>query len=415
MSAWLDRAIREQLARDGVNESAAIYAVKAASTKPDFCFYEFFAGGGMARAGLGRRWACVLANDIDAIKARTYRQNWDGGAELLVGDINGLSVDDLPTPSHMAWASFPCQDLSLAGNYGGIGHRRDKIQTRSGTVWAFWRLIESLHANNQHPPLIVLENVYGVLTANGGRDFSAIGTEFSRLGYRFGAVVLDARHFVPQSRPRVFIVGARGDLHIPSGIASGGANPVWHPTRVLCAYAALDARAQEAWQWWNLPTPPSRRSDFADLIEEMPTGVEWHTVDETKKLIGMMSEINLAKLEVAKRARKRMVGAVYKRTRLSESGAKVQRAEVRFDSVAGCLRTPAGGSSRQIILVVDGEKIRSRLLSPREAARLMGLPDTYILPRNYNDAYKVAGDGVAVPAVTYLAKHVLEPILDANK
>lgn len=221
MSAWLDRAIREQLARDGVNESAAIYAVKAASTKPDFCFYEFFAGGGMARAGLGRRWACVLANDIDAIKARTYRQNWDGGAELLVGDINGLSVDDLPTPSHMAWASFPCQDLSLAGNYGGIGHRRDKIQTRSGTVWAFWRLIESLHANNQHPPLIVLENVYGVLTANGGRDFSAIGTEFSRLGYRFGAVVLDARHFVPQSRPRVFIVGARGDLHIPSGIASG--------------------------------------------------------------------------------------------------------------------------------------------------------------------------------------------------
>jgi DNA (cytosine-5)-methyltransferase 1 len=105
-----------------------------------------------------------------------------------------------------------------------------------------------------------------------------------------------------------------------------------------------------------------------------------------------------------------MVGGVYKRTRFHH-GIKVQRAEVRFDNIAGCLRTPAGGSSRQLILVVEGEKIRSRLISSRETARLMGLPDSYKLPDGYNEAYHLTGDGVAVPVVRHLAKHLFEPII----
>ena len=117
----------------------------------------------------------------------------------------------------------------------------------------------------------------------------------------------------------------------------------------------------------------------------------------------MMSPVNLAKVEVAKRAGRRMVGGVYKRTRLNEVGVKVQRAEVRFDDVAGCLRTPAGGSSRQVILVVEGRRVRSRLISSRETARLMGLPETYVLPKNYNEAYHLTGDGVVVPVVRHLA------------
>ena len=107
----------------------------------------------------------------------------------------------------------------------------------------------------------------------------------------------------------------------------------------------------------------------------------------------------------------RLVGAIYKRTRFDEAGRKVQRAEIRFDDVAGCLRTPAGGSSRQTIMLIEGKKVRSRLLSPREAARLMGLPEEYVLPNNYNEAYHLAGDGVAVPVVSFLAAHIFEPIL----
>ena len=81
--------------------------------------------------------------------------------------------------------------------------------------------------------------------------------------------------------------------------------------------------------------------------------------------------------------------------------------------MSGCLRTPAGGSSRQVILVVDGPCVKARLISGRETARLMGLPDTYELPKNYNEAYHLTGDGVVVPVVRHLAEHIFEPVLDS--
>ena len=124
----------------------------------------------------------------------------------------------------------------------------------------------------------------------------------------------------------------------------------------------------------------------------------------------MMSEGNRQKVEAASRSARRSVGTIYRRTRPDEYGVKHQRAEIRFDGIAGCLRTPGGGSSRQTILVVEGEKVRSRLLSAREAARLMGLPDTYKMPKRYNEAYHLAGDGVCVDVVRFLAKSLLGPL-----
>jgi DNA (cytosine-5)-methyltransferase 1 len=177
------------------------------------------------------------------------------------------------------------------------------------------------------------------------------------------------------------------------------------------ALDSVSAKVRKNWIWWSLPEPASRNTTFADLIEDNPSGVEWHTPAETRRLLAMMSDVNRAKLDVAKDAKRKLVGAIYKRTRFDETGRKVQRAEIRFDDVAGCLRTPAGGSSRQTIMIVEGKKVRSRLLSPREAARLMGLPEEYVLPNNYNEAYHVAGDGVAVPVVRFLAHHIFEPIL----
>lgn len=373
---------------------------------PDF--YEFFSGGGMARAGLGNDWRCLFANDIDEMKAAAYRANW-GGAHLLVKDVNTVIPTELPEQADLAWASFPCQDLSLAGAYEGIGQRQSKKQTRSGTFWPFWDLMRSLVRQGRGPRLIVLENVYGVLTSKNGKDFAAIAAAFSGSDYRFGAMVIDARWFLPQSRPRVFVVGVRSDLFVPADLTLGGPDPKWHRPALTDALALLSNEARRRWIWWRLPMPPARVSRFIDVVEDEPVGVAWHTPDETQYLLSLMNPLHRAKVERAKRSGGRMVGGVYKRTR---EGA--QRAEVRFDDIAGCLRTPAGGSSRQQILLVEGEDIRSRLLSPREAARLMGLPDNYILPRNYNDAYHVAGDGVAVPVVRHLAAHILEPILAAN-
>jgi DNA (cytosine-5)-methyltransferase 1 len=160
-----------------------------------------------------------------------------------------------------------------------------------------------------------------------------------------------------------------------------------------------------------MAAPPARNIGLSNLIEDEPSGVAWRSEPETRRLLSLMSDVNLLKLEKAKSTGRRIVGCVYRRTRFDADGAKVQRAEARFDDIAGCLRTPAGGSSRQLLLIVEGESVKSRLISARETARLMGLPDEYRLPENYNEAYHLTGDGVVVPVVQHIAEHLLEPIL----
>lgn len=370
---------------------------------PAFSFYEFFAGGGMARAGLGDGWECVFANDFDRRKGLTYQNNW-GPDALLVDDIRRVGPGDLPGKADLMWGSFPCQDLSLAG--GGAGLRGD----RSGTFWPFIQIAEELKAENRLPRVMALENVVGTLTSHKGQDFAAICRALAGLGYRFGAIVADAADFVPQSRPRLFVVGVIQGHH---AAATDGPTR-WHSTALRRAHAGLDDDLKDRWVWWDMPVPSRREMRFADIIEDRPADVKWHTAAETRALLSMMSEINLAKVETAKAAGVRMVGGVYKRTRWSH-GVKVQRAEIRFDDVAGCLRTPAGGSSRQLIMVVEGSRIRSRLISARETARLMGLPDSYMLPSAYNEAYHLTGDGVAVPVVRHIAQHIIEPVINASR
>ncbi len=372
-------------------------------------FYEFFAGAGMARAGLGKDWTCLFANEYDVKKSAIYRKNWKERDVLKTADVATLTTSDLPSYADLVWGSFPCQDLSLAG--AGAGLNGD----RSGTFWPFWKLMQGLMADGRAPKIIVLENVLGTLSSHDGRDFAAICGAFAKAGYYYGALVADAVRFVPHSRPRLFVVGIHEDLaDVAGGMAARTPSPTWHPKALLNAREKLPAKARDKWLWWNPPAPPARQSTLADLVEEKPTSVEWHSAEETAKLLAMMSDLNVEKVNKAKTAGRRMVGTVYKRTRRDEFGRKVQRAEIRFDDVAGCLRTPAGGSSRQVIVVVDGDEVRSRLISPRETARLMGLPDTYVLPENYNEAYHLTGDGVAVPVVRHLARHIFEPLLEAT-
>ncbi len=370
-------------------------------------FYEFFAGGGMARAGLGKGWECLFANDIDAKKGASYMANW-GDERLRIGDVGALTTADPPGRADLAWASFPCQDLSLAGDYIGLKG------ARSGTFWLFWRLMKALAGENRAPSVVVLENVCGALTSHEGKDFAAIGGALADGGYRFGALVMDAARFVPQSRPRLFIVAVHKNRAAPDALTRDQFHPLWHPANLVGAYEKLPQQLKTAWLWWSLPAPPPRKAKFADIVEDEPKGVEWHSLADTLRLLSLMSPINRKKVEQAKRMGKRIVGGVYKRTRVDDAGSRAQRAEIRFDDVAGCLRTPVGGSSRQSIMVVKGEEVRSRLLAPREAARLMGLPESYKLPENYNEAYHLVGDGVVVPAVRFLAAHILEPLFASD-
>ena len=367
-------------------------------------FYEFFAGGGMARLGLGPGWTCLFANDVDVGKALAYRANF-GSGELSVGDIRQLRAAQLPGRADLAWGSFPCQDLSLAGAGAGLGGER------SGTFYPFWTIMAELAREGRSPRIVAMENVCGTLTSREGRDFEAICATFARCGYRCGALVVDAELFLPQSRPRLFVVGVRRDVGLEPALLSPEPLAPFHTQGLRRAVQRLPAALRSESLWWNLPPPGDRVHTLADLIEEAPTGVVWRTAAQTDQLLAMMSPVNLAKVAAAKRTGRRGVGGVYRRTRQDERGLRLQRAEVRFDDVSGCLRTPAGGSSRQMILVVEGAIVRSRLISARETARLMGLPEDYRLPESYNAAYHLTGDGVAVDVVRYLARRLFEPLL----
>jgi DNA (cytosine-5)-methyltransferase 1 len=377
-----------------------------AGSKPTFL--EFFAGGGMARAGLGADWACLFANDFDPVKAAAYRNNW-GGDHFLEGDVANLKAADLPT-ADLAWASFPCQDLSLAGNGAGLKG------ARSGTFWAFARLIEGLRREGRAPKILGVENVVGLLTSHGSKDFAALGAECARLGYRFGALTIDAAHFLPQSRPRLFLIAIDASLTPPPALLGAAPDPVFSSPALLRAMQALSGAARKNALWWRLPAPPARNADLASVIEADARA--WHTPAETKRFMAMISPANAAKFADARARAKAagapVYGAAYRRTRADPMGARAQRVEARFDGLAGCLRTPAGGSSRQMLFCVEPKRIRSRLITAREAARLMGLPDAYQLPARYNDAYHLLGDGLAVPAVAYLAEHLLRPLVETS-
>jgi DNA (cytosine-5)-methyltransferase 1 len=371
-------------------------------------FYEFFAGGGMARAGLGAEWRCLFANDFDHKKGLAYRAYW-GDAELKTADVASLRRQELPGHADLAWASFPCQDLSLAGAGAGLGGER------SGTFWPFWNLMKGLVRERRGPRMIVLENVCGTLTSHNGEDFAAICEGFRKEGYVVGALVIDAALFVPQSRPRLFILGVKNDIDIPDALVSGGPSDPWHTRALRKAHENLPRKDADAWRWWRLPAPAPRSMKFEDIIEDEPKSSSWFTAEETRRLLAMMSPTNHAKVNTAKRQGGRIVGGVYKRMRQDADGHRVQRAEVRFDDVSGCLRTPAGGSSRQVVVFVEGRSVKARLISSRETARLMGLPDDYALPEKYNEAYNLTGDGVVVPVVRHLAKHLFEPLLEPHR
>jgi DNA (cytosine-5)-methyltransferase 1 len=363
-------------------------------------FYEFFAGGGMAGLGLGDRWRCLFANDFDRRKAETYAAN-HGDAHLAVGDVWNVQPGDLPGRADLAWASSPCQDLSLAGRRAGLAG------ARSSAFWGFWRLVEALDAEGRAPRTLVLENVSGLLNSNGGADLAALCGAFHRQGYRFGAMEMDAALFLPQSRPRMFLVATR-EPPPPGAVAAGPVAP-FHSPRVAQAFARLPSELQASWLWWRAPEPPRRNLDLAAILEPAEA-VAWRSEAQTAALLAQLPAAHRLRLDEAARRHGAAVGAVYRRIRI-EDGVRVQRAELRVDGLAGCLRTAGGGSSRQFLLFAGPEGYRSRVLSAREGARLMGLPDDYLLPAAATAALHVAGDGVAVPVVRWLARHVLEPAL----
>lgn len=356
---------------------------------------EFFAGSGLVRQGLGLWFETVWANDICEKKAAVYRANF-GDRELCVQSIEQVSGEKLPS-SDLAWASFPCQDLSLAGNLVGM-----EVGSRSGLFWEWLRVLDEMPLDSR-PTVLALENVVGWLVSKGGLNFKSAYDALKQRGYMGGALVLDARNFVPQSRPRTFFIAVRKVTDV-TGLVRSIPHSMFHTKGTIKAASVVD---DADWIWWNLPKPPTTNISFTDICEfDAPVD----PIEKTERLLGMLSPINRIKLDTVLKSGMRKAGTGYKRTRPDKGGEKIQRLEIRFDEIAGCLRTPEGGSSRQVVLLVENGEVRTRLLTVREASRLMGAPPEYKVPGSYNEGYKAMGDGVCAPVAGWIAEHLLSPL-----
>ena len=377
----------------------------AAQVLSGYTFYEFFAGGAMARIGLGPSWSCLLANDNHYGKARSYAANF-GRAGLVVGDIARLTVADLPDHAALAWASFPCPDLSEADQRQGLKG------WRSNVVWPFLELMRGLRAEGRAPSTIVLENVVGLVEPGQAEFFTRLCDGLADAGYLFGVVMIDAALFVPQSRERVFIVAVDRALRIPTSIIAPSPSLPFHTEGLV---DACERHAKQTPIWWRLPAPPPMNLILADVLEDNPPG-GWDPRDGgsptcAASIISKMTPINLDKLASMRRVGKPVVRSIRYRGR-KRAGVRFSEWEVRDDQIANCLlMASGGGSSVQRFLFVDGDVARTRRPTPRETARLMGLPDRYVLPANQTEAWDLTGDGVVVPVVRHLAEHILEPII----
>jgi DNA (cytosine-5)-methyltransferase 1 len=354
---------------------------------------DFFAGSGLVTEGLWPYFKTIWANDISPKKCAVYEANF-GSTSVVCRSISEVDGRMLPG-ADMAWASFPCQDLSLAGNMKGL-----HAGTRSGLYWEWLRVIDEM-VPAKRPPILCAENVVGFLVAENGGQFKLAYEALRARGYKAGAVTIDAATFLPQSRARSFLVGIREDFRVNDlSVFSTGPLPHCHSKAVLTAWHAV---ADPHWIWWRLPTPPPRWLSLADIIE---WDAEFHPLEVTQKLMSLLSPESSRKVDKLAQSGIRIVGMGYKRVR-EEARGRCQRFEVRFDGLAGCLRMPTGGSSRQIVVLIENGRVRTRLLTVREAARLMGAPEGYLVPGSYNDAYGAMADAVAVPVTRWLAEKLL--------
>lgn len=370
---------------------------------PQMTFLEFFAGIGLMRMGLERGgWSLQFANDIDEQKRDMYASHFkDGEKHLVLGDIHAIPVDQIPSAT-LATASFPCNDLSLAGSRHGL------VGKQSSAFWGFIRVIEEM--GQRRPPLIMLENVPGFLTSHGGRDFQEALLALNRLGYAVDAFILDAARFVPQSRQRLFVIGMQRPgqeaLRVKDrkrDYASQGFESDVRP-KALASFIA--AHPEIDWNICDLPAQPALSAGLRDILEDLPHDApEWWSAERAEYLLNQMSPRHRAVAEEMIAGEGWSYGTVFRRMRSGKS-----MAELRTDGIAGCLRTPRGGSGRQLLFKAGQGEFHVRLMTPREAARLMGADD-YAITVSLNQALFGFGDAVCVPVIEWIATHYLNPVV----
>jgi len=377
-------------------------------------FSEFFAGIGLVRDGLSESgWSCVYANDIDPKKKELYDGRFSDNGHFHLGDVwnSGEVLERLTESSFLATASFPCIDLSLAGHWKGF--KGD----HSSTFFGFAQVLSLL--GKQRPKIVMLENVTGFITSQEGRDFESAVQTLANLGYWIDAFVLDAKYFVPQSRPRVFVVGLHDSVTSPlvarktatdwfasrwAMYVEKGGNSM-RPPKLLDLMERIELTT--GWGAMELAPPKISRADVSELID-LDDGQEWWEQTAVQKHLDMMSDRHRKAVNEMLSSRGTFTGTIYRRKREGKT-----RAEIRFDGLAGCLRTPKGGSAKQIVIAIHDGKVRIRWMSPREYARLQGADDFPLVSNTIQNLYGF-GDAVCVPVIRWIDQHVLTPLFETH-
>lgn len=354
---------------------------------------EFFAGVGLVRMGLeAAGFEVAWSNDIDRDKHDMYRRHFGDrpGHAFALGDVREVGAADLPDPLDLAWASFPCTDLSVAG------WRRGLEGEHSGTFWEFARVLEDM--GTARPPVVALENVVGFASSHGGEDIRAAAAALNRLGYSIDALAIDARRFVPQSRPRLFLIGCQD---VPT--SATGASEL-RPALLDPLFADPTLRTHRA----LLPEPPPlRRHGLSGLMELLdPEDERWWDAERTARFLSALSPLQAERLRQLRALPTDSFRTAYRRTR---NGLPMW--EIRPDDIAGCLRTARGGSSKQAVVQAGAGVVRVRWMTGREYARLMGAGEYRIEGVRPNQALFGFGDAVCVPVAQWLAENYLHPAI----
>jgi DNA (cytosine-5)-methyltransferase 1 len=363
---------------------------------PDKTVAEFFAGIGLMRIGLENAgWRISLANDMDHDKWQMYKDHFGETGEFILGDIHKLKSAQIPTIG-LATASFPCNDLSLAGARHGL----DGAQ--SSAFWGFIDILKAMKREHRLPPLVLLENVTGFLSSHDGLDLEEALLALNDLGYAVDAIIIDAARFVPQSRQRLFVIGSR-----TRGTQVLNETPNFHQSQVRPAALAsfILLHPDIVWRLRPLPALPECSKQLADIVEDLPLNHKmWWSGERCAYILNQMSPKHRDQAEAMINGKTTGYGTVFRRVRNGKS-----MAELRTDGIAGCLRTPRGGSGRQILFVAGRGRFSVRLLTPRECARLMGA-ENFVVKVPLNPALFGFGDAVCIPVVEWIARHYLNPL-----
>lgn len=339
----------------------------------DFTFIDLFAGIGGMRLGFEANGGrCVFTSEWNRYSQKTYAANFDDHAPIA-GDITKMSADEIPDHDVLV-AGFPCQPFSIAGvsKKNALGNPHGFECKTQGTL--FFDVARIIQA--KQPRAFLLENVKNLERHDKGKTFGVILETLEReLGYHVSYQIIDARHFVPQHRERIFIVGFR------------------EPTDFDWSRLELPAGDGE---------PPVLRSILHPQDGSEPAEEPYTT--------GRRARVN-PKYTLTDHLWKYLRDYA---ARHKAKGNGFGFGLVNGDDVARTLsaRYYKDGSE---ILISQGRRRNPRRLTPRECARLMGFPDSFRIPVSDTQAYTQFGNSVAVPVVTEVARLMRPAILQMKK